>query len=160
MFTFLKKFFQKGESMNSKNSFQNKLEVKQHVKECNKLLRKFKKYRKPSNFNLQDYNDTLTEIKNKNLIQEKYYNSLIKTTDYLNNEKTPITYAQHSYWASVDISHNIRLLHIAYSMWRGKTYDQVEKPKDKNSLTDVQWKKINMYISSFPEKPIKDVITQ
>ena len=102
-------------------------EVKNIVKEYGSIQRRMKLMRKDANFD-QKKIDELT----------KRYNELGILGKYTYSHIDP------SYFCSTGKGY-LRLLHIAWSLLKGKTYDQIEQPKDENVLSENSWKIINGY---------------
>jgi len=45
----------------------------------------------------------------------------------------------------------IRYQHIAYCLLRGKTYEQIEKPRPEHALSNSNWKYINQLVEKYTD---------
>lgn len=55
-------------------------------------------------------------------------------------------------WTKEILRYEMRLLHIAHSLMKGRSYEKIERPKEENRLGEHEWKLINEYISKYSIK--------
>ena len=100
-------------------------EMKIMVKECISIQKELKGLRKPKNFNL----DKLKELRKR-----------AEATDFI---KIIDSYSINIGYLSFYYGKKLRQLHIAYSLLKGKTYEQIEKPSEEKELGASDWSYIN-----------------
>ena len=55
---------------------------------------------------------------------------------------------------SIQLSGQYRWNHIAYCLLRGRLYEQIEKPKKENELSEVAWKQIEKIKEAYHEEDV------
>lgn len=104
-------------------------EFKKIFNEYSFIQKNLKLMRKPSNFDKNKLDEIRKNAKNLKII----------SYDISSNNLTEVTYY---------LGKHLRYLNIAWSIFKGKTYDQIERPRENNILDEYAWKKINEYKST------------
>jgi hypothetical protein len=63
-------------------------------------------------------------------------------------------YAGKLQYELLDLKWLYRKQHIAYCLLRGKSYEQIEKPRKENELNEEAWKQINQIKEAYHEEDV------
>lgn len=57
-------------------------------------------------------------------------------------------------WTKEILRYEMRLLHIAHSLMKGRSYEQIERPKEENKLTSNEWNVIYHLIDEYTQEEV------
>lgn len=80
--------------------------------------------------------------------------SLGHRLDKMTWDKKPMTQEQLDNRSREGFPGHLRIFHVAYSLWKGREYSQIEKPREENALSDSDWEQINELVAKFPIREI------